>query len=604
MLFAGLLTFLLLMSMAFVILTMLKFTRNNRLKNRQDLLESYRVRPLVAASQKINKLSNRFISSLGRYSRKSLLLEIATEFKNELNLGRYAIFELDKDRFVPIMSFGLNIKSIKSFKAELPSMENYKNTSINRIKGKLEEINIVGQTEAGKLAKSANFPEDINSLFMYIFKGDSFTMLFLGEDPNEELARYCLLDDFNKYVWPEIFGLYKHCQSLNKIQARIREDEYRESRIKKTTAGIKNNISINALNPQSMLNIANKLLSCSSENRLLESFAEYLISTLATTKIAVYVPNQNNVFKAVQIGKRNDASLKGKELSPDSQIYKLIMDRKTDAVITLSGGGSDPGNQSDAFVRDQKYSLMSRIYSNDKIAAVALIGERADGKAYTETDLVFMAGIANIAGLALENIARYCLVEKLSFTDSMTELYNYRYFYKRLNEEIYRAKRYNRELALVIFDIDNFKSINDSYGHQAGDDVLKKLAQLVLSSARAIDVVSRYGGEEFCVIMPDTSHASCGIFIERLRKMIAEHEFMNGQMGNPYSITVSCGAAIYPGDGQTADRLIYCADMALLEAKSGGRNRSLMWNAATRERDLTDKNTTENENTPENKNEV
>jgi len=353
-----------------------------------------------------------------------------------------------------------------------------------------------------------------------------------------------------------------------------------------------------------MLNIANKLLSSSNENRLLEVFAEYLISTLAISKIAVFTPNRNNTFKIAHTGKRIDPALRGKELLADSQIYKLIMDRKTDAVVTLPGGDILPDNQTDIFVREQKYSLMSRISSNDKIAAVALIGERADGKAYTETDLVFLAGITNIASLAMENIARYCLVEKLSFTDSMTELYNYRYFYKRLSEEIYRAKRYNRELALVIFDIDNFKSINDSYGHQAGDDVLKKLAQLVLSSARAIDVVSRYGGEEFCVIMPDTNHDSCGIFIERLRKMIAEHEFLNGQIGNPSFITVSCGAAIYPRDGQTIDRLIYCADMALLEAKSGGRNRSLMWNAAIQERDLTNKNITANEDIPENKDEV
>lgn len=597
-------TFLLLMSMALMLLAMLKFTRNNRLKNRQDILESYQARPVIAASQKVNELSKRFISSLGRYSRKSLLLEIATEFKNEFKLGRYAIFELDKDRFIPIMSLGLNIKSIKSLKANLPLSEDYKRAPVNRIRGRLDEINITNQAEAGGLAKLANYPEDINSLFVYIFKDDAFTLLFLGEDPNQELARFCLLDEFNKYVWPELYGLYKHCQSLYKIQTKIRENEYRESRIKNTASEIKNSEHISALNPQSMLNIANKLFSTSSENRLLEVFAECLISTLATTKITLFIPGRNNTFTVAQTGKRADPALKGKELLPDSQIYKLIMDRKTDAVITLPGGDILSDNQSDIFFREQKYSLMSRVYSNDKIAAVALIGERADGKAYTESDLVFLAGITNIAGLAMENIARYCLVEKLSFTDSMTELYNYRYFYKRLSEEIYRAKRYNRELALVIFDIDNFKSINDSYGHQAGDDVLKKLAQLVLSSARAIDVVSRYGGEEFCVIMPDTNHDSCGIFIERLRKMIAEHEFMNGQIGNPYFITVSCGAAIYPRDGQTVDRLIYCADMALLEAKSGGRNRSLMWNAAIQERDLTNKNTTANENIPENKDEV
>ena len=134
-------------------------------------------------------------------------------------------------------------------------------------------------------------------------------------------------------------------------------------------------------------------------------------------------------------------------------------------------------------------------------------------------------------------------------------------------------------LALVIFDIDNFKTFNDTYGHQAGDEVLKNLARLVTKSVRAIDIVSRYGGEEFCIIMPDTGFANCLIFIERLRKMIERHKFTSKLVDEGYSITVSTGGAVYPIDSQTPDRLIYCADMALLKAKSDGRNRSMMFNS-------------------------
>jgi len=596
------LTVLSLMSIAFVF-AMLKFTRNNRLKNRQTVLESYRVRPEITASKKINELGRRLIGSLSRNSRRGSILEITAEIKNEFNLGRFAIFELDKDRFVPIMSQGLNIKNLQSINSEYVSGIEDRYLPVNRIKGGLSGADSIGQNRAVKLAELAGYPENIDSLFVYFYKGDSFSLLFLGEDPNRELARYCLLDEFNKYFWPELYELYKHCQSLNKIQMRIREREHRDNRERKSVADDNKSRSENGFSPQSMLNIANILLSCSNRDRLLENYAEYLISTFGMTKVAIFTSNQKDSFTPVRIGKLTESSLKNKELSAGSQIYNLIMDRKTDAVITLPISEMTSENKSDAFVRGQKYTLMSRIYSNDKVAAVALIGDRADGRAYTETDLVYLAGLSNIAGLALDNIARYDLVEKLSFTDSMTELYNYRYFYKRLSEEIYRAKRYSRELALVIFDIDNFKLINDSYGHQAGDEVLKKLARLVLSSARAIDVVSRYGGEEFCVIMPDTGRDSCEIFIERLRKMIAEHEFVVDKSGQPRFITVSCGGAIYPGDGQTIDRLIYCADMALLEAKSGGRNRSLMWSAAIQERVLKNNNATSNENIPENKDE-
>jgi len=159
----------------------------------------------------------------------------------------------------------------------------------------------------------------------------------------------------------------------------------------------------------------------------------------------------------------------------------------------------------------------------------------------------------------------------------MTQIYNYRYFYKRLSEEVLRAKRYDRELALVILDIDNFKSFNDNYGHQAGDLVLRQLSDLITKTIRSIDVVSRYGGEEFCIIMPDTGIGDCETFIERLRCQIADFKFESELFPQGGKISVSVGGAVYPHYASMPDRLIYCADMALLKAKSLGRNRAVMY---------------------------
>jgi diguanylate cyclase (GGDEF)-like protein len=159
----------------------------------------------------------------------------------------------------------------------------------------------------------------------------------------------------------------------------------------------------------------------------------------------------------------------------------------------------------------------------------------------------------------------------------MTRLYNYRYFYKRLNEEILRAGRFNRYLALAIFDNGHFKQFKDTYGHQAGDDILRQLGGLLLASVRTIDIVSRYGGEEFCIIMPETDEASCRSFMERVRKQIADHEFSNRYAERKHRIMLSGGGAIYPSDARRCDRLIYCADMALLDAKKAGRNCSRMY---------------------------
>jgi diguanylate cyclase (GGDEF)-like protein len=159
----------------------------------------------------------------------------------------------------------------------------------------------------------------------------------------------------------------------------------------------------------------------------------------------------------------------------------------------------------------------------------------------------------------------------------MTEIYNYRYFYKRLNEEVLRARRFERELALVILDIDNFKTFNDNFGHQAGDLILKQLSDLITRTIRSIDVVSRYGGEEFCIIMPDTGFGNCSVFIERLRSQIAEFQFDSALLPKGNHISISVGGAVFPQHASNPDRLIYCADMALLKAKSLGRNQAIMY---------------------------
>ncbi len=180
-------------------------------------------------------------------------------------------------------------------------------------------------------------------------------------------------------------------------------------------------------------------------------------------------------------------------------------------------------------------------------------------------------------GLVLENLSNFEKIERLSYTDEMTGLHNYRYFYKRLQEEMLRAQRFDRRLALAIFDVDGFKVFNDTYGHQSGDFLLEQLGALLTKSVRSIDIVSRYGGEEFCIIMPESDVADCINFMERLRVIILNEEFKDKFSSECHRITVSLGGAIYPNDAQRIDRLIYCADMALLQAKGTGKNKSFMF---------------------------
>ena len=162
-------------------------------------------------------------------------------------------------------------------------------------------------------------------------------------------------------------------------------------------------------------------------------------------------------------------------------------------------------------------------------------------------------------------------LELLSITDGLTKLHNHRYFQDELARAFEESQRYQRPLSLAMIDIDFFKKINDTYGHAAGDDVLKGAAALYRSSVRSTDLVARYGGEEFAVMMPETTLQDGIAFAEKIRQMIAAAT-LETQAG-PVQATVSIGVASVPHSRiHSAKELIIAADRALYRAKRGGRN--------------------------------
>lgn len=161
-------------------------------------------------------------------------------------------------------------------------------------------------------------------------------------------------------------------------------------------------------------------------------------------------------------------------------------------------------------------------------------------------------------------------IERLSVTDELTGIYNRRYFFKRLDEEFERTRRYGQTLSLIIADIDNFKSFNDRYGHQTGDAILREIAGIIKSSCREIDTPARYGGEEFAIILPSTPVEGAASMAEKLRKKVSECEIS----GYDLTVTVSLGISVLtPEDAYSPATLIYDADSALYRAKVEGKNR-------------------------------
>jgi diguanylate cyclase (GGDEF)-like protein len=180
------------------------------------------------------------------------------------------------------------------------------------------------------------------------------------------------------------------------------------------------------------------------------------------------------------------------------------------------------------------------------------------------TILKFIAG-GNIEGAYHEEIYR------LTTIDGLTQAFNRRYFEEALDREISRAKRYTRELSLILIDIDHFKKVNDTHGHLAGDAVLKQLAALIKDKTRKEDIFARYGGEEFAMLIPEVSHANALATAEKTRRLVEGHRFeFEGQY---LPLTISAGVASISNEDADGAEMLRRADAKLYEAKSAGRNR-------------------------------
>lgn len=164
-------------------------------------------------------------------------------------------------------------------------------------------------------------------------------------------------------------------------------------------------------------------------------------------------------------------------------------------------------------------------------------------------------------------------LQGLATTDGLTGLFNYRHFATTLTAEIHRSRRAGAPVSLIMLDVDHFKNYNDTHGHPAGDEVLRKIAQLIQSRLRRTDIPCRYGGEEFAVILTDTDRNAAVLVADTLRELVAKTPFEGEETQPGGRLTISAGVATFPIDAHDAEGLVQAADRALYRAKEGGRNR-------------------------------
>ncbi len=222
-----------------------------------------------------------------------------------------------------------------------------------------------------------------------------------------------------------------------------------------------------------------------------------------------------------------------------------------------------------AKIKGMESLLVLPLVVREEPVGTLIVASRAKG-AFGESARETLQALANQLAVALANARAVRLLEQKATTDGLTGCLNKRAFLVEMEQKILAAQRFGRKLSLIVTDLDHFKTVNDTYGHAAGDKVLKELGELLNRVKRETDIVARFGGEEFCVLCEETDTRGAKLLAERVREELEQAEVMT-ELG-PLNVTASLGVATFPDHAATAETLFAQSDRALYDAKSRGRN--------------------------------
>ena len=201
------------------------------------------------------------------------------------------------------------------------------------------------------------------------------------------------------------------------------------------------------------------------------------------------------------------------------------------------------------------------------LGVIELVNGEGDG-VFSEEDLRILGTVAEFSAIAIENARNFHKVEELTVLDDHTGLFNSRHLKRQLDSEVVRATRFGHPVSLIFFDLDHFKQVNDTHGHQAGSRVLHEVGRLLLRTLRSTDVPVRYGGDEFVILMPETSKDQAIAAGRRIGAEIAGMSFLAAEKCGPLHLTASIGVAAFPDDAADPESLVRRADEAMYQVKA------------------------------------
>jgi diguanylate cyclase (GGDEF)-like protein len=289
-------------------------------------------------------------------------------------------------------------------------------------------------------------------------------------------------------------------------------------------------------------------------------------------QVSVLLKDEDDLVLRASHGKLTVRTPEGGRLPPEEGLWQRALAAGKTLIENDVKAASDLGLS----IETGSSMCIPLVSFGQTLGVLALDTDRAG--AFNINDTQSLESVADICATAIQNAHYVERVKQLAYLDGLTGIFNRRFFELRIVEEMDRARRYGSGLAVLMVDIDQFKRLNDEFGHLLGDEVLRQVSSIFHQQLRKIDVLCRYGGEEFAILLSQTNAVHALGVAEKLRKTVEAWQFP----GVPRSVTISAGTANYPEHGNTRDELVKAADAGLYAAKQAGRNRVCLAPAAKR----------------------
>ncbi len=502
------------------------------------------------------KAINELISSVVDNAKAGRLPDIAERvshiLRDYLKCSKIVFLKLKKSTLSANHAIGVNDSSLKQFSITLTHELQERLRSISEVT-EISELTAMLSPEVMLQLKDQNF----NYFFSVFLRNNLFGIYFIETELSSTNASLRFLTTALAFSLSAAYHIRQQEKKLKRYENQL-----------KNTSTTNNSSKTEQVIARRDLN---RYLKIKNSRELVAELTKTLKKEGNFDKIALYVNSSSNDDSSLSINLQIKDSI-DKALKEN---YDLILNEL------------QPGEVFDKNKSSLEFPKISKRFGDingeiDNIATIPWINNQKAVIAWNNNKIEddsqeYVQDYWRNAIPLIEYVGRYERAKEMSYTDGMTGVYNHRYFKKRLAEELQRAARYGRSLALLILDVDDLKIINDNYGHPAGDKLLISLANILSDSVRSIDLISRYGGDEFCVIMSETGRNRARLSMDRIRGRIASSPLILDGVSDKQQYSVSIGGAVYPIDASSVDDLIKAADKALLQAKAEGRNCSRLF---------------------------